>query len=250
MKMTKLKTMSPSNLAITAVFTALVCVVTIIFSIYVPATEGFFNIGESMVFLSALLFGPFVGAFAGGVGSMLADLFLGFPHYAPATLVIKACEGGIVGMLKKRNPKLSSGLHWKFFTVVLGVVAGFLLGWVGTTYYSGEVELTLGSGVFVFFVPTEFWILLGVITALSVAALGLLADPEFGWTVFSVIVGGFVMVLGYFLYQRFLIYPLFKIEVVAIAEIPVNIGQMVIGATVALPIAKIVWRVLPYLKEK
>jgi len=248
--MFKGKTISPFNLAVTAVFTALVCVVTIIFSIYVPATEGFFNIGESMVFLSALLFGPFVGAFAGGVGSMLADLLLGYPHYAPATLIIKACEGAVVGTVKKRNPKLSSRLHWKFFTMVLGIVAGFLLGWVGTAYYSGELELTLGSGLFVLYVPAEFWIFLGVITALSIAALGFLAEPEFGWTVFSVIVGGFVMVLGYFLYQRFLIYPLFKIEVVAIAEIPVNIGQMVIGATVALPIAKIVWRVLPYLKEK
>jgi uncharacterized membrane protein len=248
--MFKGKTISPFNLAVTAVFTALVCVVTIIFSIYVPATEGFFNIGESMVFLSALLFGPLVGAFAGGVGSMLADLLLGYPHYAPATLIIKACEGAVVGTVKKRNPKFSSRLHWKFFTMVLGVVAGFLLGWVGTAYYSGELELTLGSGLSVLYVPAEFWIFLGVITALSIAALGLLAEPEFGWTVFSVIVGGFVMVLGYFLYQRFLIYPLFKIEVVAIAEIPVNIGQMVIGATVALPIAKIVWRVLPYLKEK
>lgn len=398
--MFKGKTISPFNLAVTAVFTALVCVVTIIFSIYVPATEGFFNIGESMVFLSALLFGPFVGAFAGGVGSMLADLLLGYPHYAPATLIIKACEGAVVGTLKKRKPKLlklnyigivggilafvslalpwwtsstilgnidlylfqittpsgvpftllakellycwaalalgvlggllgivgsvtaygkkllvgggalvllsiiifaaglqmhlsslgapfglfSSGLgystylsfgfwlalvaaiivfaasrktpvitsrlQWKFFTMVLGVVAGFLLGWVGTAYYSGELELTLGSGLFVLYVPAEFWIFLSVITALSIAALGFLADPEFGWTVFSVIAGGFVMVLGYFLYQWFVIYPLFKIEVVAIAEIPVNIGQMVIGATVALPIAKIVWRVLPYLKEK
>jgi len=244
------KTVSPFNLAVTAVFTALVCVVTMVFSIYVPATEGFFNIGESMVFLSALLFGPLVGAFAGGVGSMLADLLLGYPHYAPATLIIKGCEGAIVGMLKKRNPQLSSKLHWKFFTIVLGIVAGFLLGWVGTTYYSGDVKLTLGSGEFMFFVPVEFWVLLGIITASSVAALGVLADPQFGWTVFSVIAGGFVMVLGYFLYQRFLIYPLFNIEVVAIAEIPVNIGQMIIGATAALPIAKIVWRVLPYLKEK
>lgn len=248
--MTELKTMSPVNLAVAAVFTALVCVVTIIFSIYVPATEGFFNIGESMVFLSALLFGPFVGAFAGGVGSMLADLFLGFPHYAPATLIIKACEGGVVGILQKKNPKLSSSLHWKFFTMVLAVAAGFLLGWVGTTYYSGEVQLTLGSAVFAFFVPAEFWIILGIITALSVSAFGLLADPEFGWTFFSVILGGFVMVFGYFIYQLFFIYPLFKIEVVAIAEIPVNIGQMIIGAIVALPITKIVWRILPYLKEK
>ncbi len=248
--MLKGKTISAFNLAVTAVFTALVCVVTIIFSIYVPATEGFFNIGESMVFLSALLFGPLVGAFAGGVGSMLADLFLGYPHYAPATLVIKACEGAVVGTIKKRNPKLSSRLHWKFFTMVLGIVAGLLLSWVGTAYYSGEVQLTLGSGLFLLYVPAEFWIFLGFTTALSIIALGLLAEPEFGWTVFSVITGGFVMVLGYFLYQMFLIYPLFKIEAVAIAEIPVNIGQMIIGATAALPIAKIVWRVLPYLKEK
>jgi len=242
--------MSPFNLAVTAVFTALVCVATIIFSIYIPATEGFFNIGESMVFLSALLFGPFVGAFAGGVGAALADLLLGFPHYAPATIIVKACEGAVVGALKKRNPKLSSRLDWKFFTVILGVVAGFLLGWVGTAYFSGEAELTLGTGSFMLYVPAEFWLFLGGITAFSIAALGFLTDPEFGWTVFSVITGGFIMVLGYFLYQLFLIGPLFNIEVVAIVEIPVNIGQMIIGATVALPIAKIIWRTLPYLKQK
>ena len=244
------KGMSPFDLAVATVFTALVCAVTMIFSIYVPETKGFFNVGESMVFLSALLFGTFVGAFAGGVGSMLADLLLGYPHYAPATLIIKACEGAVVGALKKRNPKFSSRLHWKFFTLVLGAVAGFLLGWVGTVYYSGEVELTLGTGSFMLYVPTAFWMCLAVIITVSIAAWGFLADPEFGWTVFSVITGGFIMVLGYFLYQLFLIGPLFNIEVVAIVEIPVNIGQMIIGATIALPIAKIVWRVLPYLKKK
>lgn len=248
--MFKEKAMSPFDLAVSAVFTALVCVVTMMFSIYVPDTEGFFNIGESMVFLSALLFGPFVGAFAGGIGSMLADLLLGYPQYAPATLIIKASEGAVVGALKKRNPKFSSKLNWKFFTLVLSVVVGFLLGWVGMAYYSGEVQLTLGTGSFMLYVPAEFWLFLGVITTFAIAALGFLTDPEFGWTVFSVITGGFIMVLGYFIYQQFFIGPLFNIQAVAIAEIPVNIGQMMMGATVALPIAKIVWRALPYLKEK
>ena len=244
------KAMSPFNLAVTAVFTALVCVATIIFSIYIPATEGFFNIGESMVFLSALLFGPFVGAFAGGVGAALADLLLGFPHYAPATIIVKACEGAVVGVLKKRNPKFSSRLDWKFFTAILGIIAGLLLSWVGTAYFSGEAELTLGTSSFMLYVPAEFWLFLGGITAFSIVALGFLTDPEFGWTVFSVITGGFIMVLGYFLYQLFLIGPLFNIQVVAIVEIPVNIGQMIIGAAVALPITKIIWRALPYLKQK
>jgi uncharacterized membrane protein len=237
-------------IAVTAIFTALVCVATIIFSIYVPATRGFFNIGESMVFLSALLFGSYVGAFAGGVGSMMADLILGYSHYAPATLIIKACEGAVVGALKKRNPKFISEILWKFFTVILSSLAGFLLGWVGFSYYSGKVELTLGVGSFTLYVPTEFWISLGVLLAVSIAAVGFLADPEFGWTVFSIITGGFVMVLGYFLYQQFLIGPLFNVEVVAIAEVPVNIGQMIIGATIALLIVKVVWRALPYMKQR
>ena len=241
--------MSPLNLGVTAVFTALVCVATIAFSIYVPATQGFFNIGESMVFLSALLFGPYVGAFAGGVGSMFADLLLGFPHYAPATLIVKACEGAVVGVLKKRNPKSISQSHWRFFTLILGVIIGSLMGWVGTIYYSGQVELTLGSNIFMFYVPSEFWLLLGIITASAVISFGLLTDPEFGWTIFSVITGGFIMVLGYFLYQTFFLYPLFNISVVAIVEIPVNIGQMIIGVIVALPIVRIVLRALPQLRD-
>ena len=71
------------NIVFASISTALVCVATMLFQVYVPATRGFFNIGESMVFLSALLFGPFVGAFAGGIGSMLADLLLGYYYYAP-----------------------------------------------------------------------------------------------------------------------------------------------------------------------
>ncbi|MCW3981164.1 MAG: ECF transporter S component [Candidatus Bathyarchaeota archaeon] len=248
--MVKAEIASPLNLAVTAVFTALVCVTTMVLSIYVPATQGFFNVGEAMVFLSAILFGPFVGAFAGGFGSMLADLLLGFPHYAPATLIVKACEGAVVGTLKKKNPKFRSSIYWRFFTLFLGIVIGFLLAWVGASYYSGAGEIALGSIIFLIYIPVEFWLILGVITVLSMAALGFLADPEFSWTVFSVVTGGFVMVLGYFLYQTFFLYPLFNIEVVAILEIPVNIGQMIIGAIVALPVAKIVLRSIPYLRNK
>ena len=58
--------------------------------------------------------GPVVGAFAGGVGSMIADIALGYTHYAPATLVIKGVEGFIVGYLSRkilRYPKTA----WRVF---------------------------------------------------------------------------------------------------------------------------------------
>ena len=143
--MNREKVITPVTLAATAVFTALVCVATMVFSIYVPATQGFFNIGESIIYLTAILFGPLAGGIAGGVGAAFADLFLGYGYYAPATLIIKGCEGAIVGILKDRSPKFSSKLHWRTFTILLGVIIGILLIWVGTVYYSGEVELTLGS---------------------------------------------------------------------------------------------------------
>jgi len=239
------KTFSVPNLMFAAVSTALVCIATMFFSVYVPATRGFFNIGESMVFLSALLFGPFVGAFAGGVGSMLADLLLNYPHYAPATLVIKASEGFIVGYLSRRNPKFNRA-SWRILTSLLGVVAGTLLATIGSIYYSGEVELTIGQTIIPLHIPASFWLTLGIIVAASIIIAGLITEPEVGWTILSVIVGGFIMVLGYFIYQMYFLFPLFGIEAIAVAEVPVNIGQMTIGSIIAIPIVRIIRRVFPF----
>ncbi|MEM2094882.1 MAG: ECF transporter S component, partial [Candidatus Bathyarchaeia archaeon] len=66
----------------------------------VPATGGYINIGDAMVFVSALLFGPIVGGFAGGVGSALADLLGGYLVFAPITLVVKGLEGFVAGLIR------------------------------------------------------------------------------------------------------------------------------------------------------
>src|SRR5713226_5050817 len=91
------------TVAATAVFTAFVAAATMAFVIYIPATKGYFNIGEVMVYIVAMLMGPYVGAFAGGVGSAISDAILA-PVYAPGTLVIKGIEGFVVGYLTSRTP--------------------------------------------------------------------------------------------------------------------------------------------------
>ena len=88
------------KLALATTFAALVFVVTSqIPPISIPATSGYFNFGETIIYIAALVFGPFVGALAGGAGSALADAYLGFAPFAPGTLVIKGLEGTIVGFL-------------------------------------------------------------------------------------------------------------------------------------------------------
>ncbi|UCE29836.1 MAG: ECF transporter S component [Candidatus Bathyarchaeota archaeon] len=238
---------SPIRIAITAVFTSLVFVSTTIFSIYVPQTRGFFNIGETMVYTTAVLFGPIIGAFAGGFGSMLADLFLGYPHYALATLVIKACEGAVVGALTQKRMRFGSKLQWKIFTITFSLIAGVLLAAIGSLYYSGSVELYIGfpppeTPTLILFVPKEFWYSLGVLVILLVSLVGFVFEPELGWHVFSILLGGSLMVIGYFLYQQFFL------GVLAIVEIPVNIGQMVIGLVLAIPIVRALRRSLPSTK--
>jgi uncharacterized membrane protein len=225
-----------------------------IFSVYVPDTRGFFNIGDTAIFIVAVLLGPIVGAFAGGVGAALADLFLGFWYYAPATLVIKACEGVVVGILGNRKPQLRSKRMWKAFTLGLGLAIGVLLGGIGSIYYAGPMELGLGlpqlfSLNLAFFVPTEAWYLIGAMVAFLTSLTGFVVEPEFGWLAFATIMGGAIMVIGYFLYQYFFLFPLFGMEVVAVAEIPINIGQMLVGTVVALPVIKVLRRSFPQLKN-
>lgn len=75
------------GITLAAVFAALTYVATTF--IRIPAPVGYVNLGDCFVLAGGWLLGPLYGVLAGGIGSMLADLF-GFPLYAPATLVIKS----------------------------------------------------------------------------------------------------------------------------------------------------------------
>jgi len=110
------------SISIISIFAALICILTIIISIPIPATNGFINIGDTGVMFTGLIFGPFIGGLSGGIGSALADIFLGYSIYAPATLVIKGLEGFLIGIIA--NPKQN---YMKFnYRDVLAVIVGGL----------------------------------------------------------------------------------------------------------------------------
>ncbi|MGD0495218.1 MAG: ECF transporter S component [Candidatus Bathyarchaeia archaeon] len=88
--------------ALMGVMAALVAVTTFAVQIYIPATKGYLNFGDIMIFVSALTFGPVVGGFAGGVGSAISDVLGGYAYFAPSTLVVKGVEGFIAGLIANR----------------------------------------------------------------------------------------------------------------------------------------------------
>ena len=91
------------KLTYTAMLTAIVCVATMF--IRVPTVIGYANLGDGFIVLAAFLFGPAYGAFAGGIGSMLADLLSGYAIYAPGTLVVKGLIAVIAALLWKALAK-------------------------------------------------------------------------------------------------------------------------------------------------
>jgi len=154
------------QLALSAVMAGLVFVATMIIRIPNPM-GGYFNFGDVMIFVSALTFGPFVGGFAGGVGSAISDA-IGFPIFVIPTLVIKSIEGLLAGLITNRK----------------------------TAYRD----------------------------------------------VFAVIVAGVEMILGYFLAEY---YPLQWGFAGALAEVPTNIAQIVIGGVIGIPVSIVIRKRLP-----
>jgi uncharacterized membrane protein len=239
---------TPLKLTAAIMFIALVCVVTISFTLSVPVTGGYFNLGEAIIYIAALTFGSIVGALAGGVGAAIADIIVA-PVFAPGTLIIKGVEGAIVGFLGKKLVKQTSKSNWRIYTALLGIAVGVLLATTGAVYYSGSVALYMGippppEPTVTVFVPAEFWYLLGSVTALLIIFASFKIEPQLGWTIFSTIIGGLAMVIGYFLYEQIVLG-----KTAAIFEIPVNIGQMLIGLIVAIPVARFVLRSFPQLKS-
>ncbi|HHY14477.1 MAG TPA: ECF transporter S component [Firmicutes bacterium] len=123
--------MDAKKLIQTAILAALVAVTTMVVNVPLPGVKGYVNIGDAVVLLAGLMLGPAVGAFSGALGSSLADLLLGYAHWAPWTLIIKGVEGFLAGWLVLRLRRGGT-----VFGAVVGaavMVLGYFL--VGILYY-------------------------------------------------------------------------------------------------------------------
>nr|MDO8116884.1 ECF transporter S component [Candidatus Sigynarchaeota archaeon] len=209
------------RIVLTAVFTALVTVATVILVISLPAAGGFFNLGEAMIYITALLLGPISGGIAGGVGAMLGDLILGFPLYAPATIVIKFLEGLVVGFLfnKLKKGMTDESLRSRKTTIRI-LQSGFLIG-----------AVVIIVGVNADPADTLFWVIIGSLFICTAFISILLKKVPIYYMIISIIPGGAIMVTGYLLYSTFvLLYP------GAYLNLPFDTLQTLIGLVIAVPV--------------
>ena len=142
---------SAKQLALTAVFSTLCLIGTIVIAIPLPV--GYFNVGDVFVLLSGWCLGPLYGPIAAGVGSALADIVSGFPLYAPATFFIKAADAFIAYMvwafLKKAIQKESLDFIPRTLSALLGeavMLVGYLLYDTVLYGFAAAIGGLLGNG--------------------------------------------------------------------------------------------------------
>ncbi|MHA1453177.1 MAG: ECF transporter S component [Promethearchaeota archaeon] len=199
------------SVAISAVMTSLNAVVTVLLAVTLPLSTGFFNIGESMVYLTAIVFGPYIGAISGGSGGLLADIFLSYGEKNPKKFLIVLIAATIISV-----------------TILL---IGFFL-------FRGEADfLRIFVDVYLFNVNFTyiFWSIIAVLSFLSIILIYRFVDPKISLKIIAMIVGGMEMIFGYFLFETFI--PWIGLAG-ALSEIPFNIMQVCIGIAVAVSISE------------
>jgi uncharacterized membrane protein len=98
--------LTTKEIAFVAVFSALTAVLTGTTGLMLPSpTGGYTHIGDTIIFVSALLFGCKVGGLVGIIGPVVADLFVGYPRWF-VTVLAHGTQGFIAGLGHKRSTRV------------------------------------------------------------------------------------------------------------------------------------------------
>ena len=135
-------------LTVTALFTALVTVATMV--IQIPVGKGYLHFGDSVIYLAACILPAPCSLFAASVGAALADLFTGFAVYAPATLIIKALNTLpfiLMRVYLKKKGKDDKIFNWQMCLMLVPTTLVTLLGYyVADSIIAGK-EVALVSAI-------------------------------------------------------------------------------------------------------
>lgn len=152
----------------TGLLISLVFIATRFINIRLPiaSSGGLVHLGNTMLFISAIVFGKKKGAIAGAFGMALFDLLSEWAIWAPFTFVVRGVMGYIIGSIAWKDNK------------------------------KGDSVLT---------------------------------------NIIAIIISGVWMIFGYYLTEMIL----YGNHIKALASIPGNITQIVIGLIIGVPVAKV-----------
>ena len=121
--------MKTKKIVNSALLATLICIATMIIKIPSPL-KGYVNLGDGVVLIAGWILPPFYGFLSAGIGSALADVFLGYAVYAPATFIVKGLMAPVAYFIFKLLCNKAGNLTARITSGVLAeavMVIGYLL---------------------------------------------------------------------------------------------------------------------------
>ncbi len=230
------------KIIMTGLMMALVTVSTMVLMVPVPFTNGYIHLGDSMIFLSVLILGWRYGAVAAGVGSALADLFVGYANWAPWTLCIKGLMALMMGLAiekcikNRRNIILLSLVTagaWAVFNLAINYIIDYQAKNNAAALLSDDVPDMTALGTFLGEVQSQLMLVALLIPVfLIIIAIYIRKKEHMVIPVYQILgmtLAGLWMVFGYYIAAG-LMYGNFA---VAAFSIPWNMVQFIVGFLIA-----------------
>lgn len=129
-----MKKINTKQIVLSGLMIALVFLGTYLTRIPTPLPGGYFNMGDAVIMVAAIVVGRTAGLAAGAIGSFIADMVAyGFLPFAPITFVVKGLEGLIIGLIASSG---ISGRGQGQRRMVLAVIVGAVIMVAG--YFAAE----------------------------------------------------------------------------------------------------------------
>ncbi|WP_454053227.1 ECF transporter S component [Clostridium sp. Marseille-Q7071] len=117
-----------------AIMAAIIYIATSIIHVPFISGEGVLHLGDSAIFVAAVLLGRKKGAVAGAIGMTLFDVLSPYIIWAPFTFIIKGSMAYIAGALAYRNGYEGKNFMNNFFAFVISgvvmIIGYFFAGWI------------------------------------------------------------------------------------------------------------------------
>lgn len=115
--------MKTSKMIIISILAALTFVLTRFTAIPIPGTQGYVHLGDTVIYITAVIFGGAPAAIVGAIGGALSDMTYAAVWILP-TLIIKGIMGYVCGKLATAEKWVS--IKNTFAMVIAGVIMSLL----------------------------------------------------------------------------------------------------------------------------
>jgi len=113
------------TLVMNALMVALVFLATYFTKVTTPV--GPFNLGDTVIFITAIFLGRKSGFIAGAIGSALADIAMSYALFAPVTFIVKGFEGYLAGLIVYKLYRSGEKRINKEIIKLIAIIAGSIV---------------------------------------------------------------------------------------------------------------------------